>query len=210
MRCVKDQNGNHVIQKCIEKVPALLIQFIVEAFTNQVFYLSTHPYGCRVIQRVLQRPEVEKEAILAEVMQNAYELSKNQYGNYVIQHVMIHGTLWYRSAVIHALEGKMVELSKHKFASNVCEKCFTHCTATEREELLEEVLEQDSTGNVQLVQMVMDQYGNYVVQRILDLVDETQREKMITSIKPYIATLKRVPYGKHIITQIEKLTGKPV
>ena len=52
--CVKDQNGNHVIQKCIEKVPNFLIQFIVEAFSTQVLRLSTHPYGCRVIQRLLE------------------------------------------------------------------------------------------------------------------------------------------------------------
>ena len=29
-------------------------QFIIEAFRGQVFSLSTHPYGCRVIQRILE------------------------------------------------------------------------------------------------------------------------------------------------------------
>ena len=50
MRCVRDQNGNHVIQKCIECVPAEKIGFIISAFKGQVPGLSTHPYGCRVIQ----------------------------------------------------------------------------------------------------------------------------------------------------------------
>lgn len=50
MRCVRDQNGNHVIQKCIECVPEENIQFIVTTFFDQVVNLSTHPYGCRVIQ----------------------------------------------------------------------------------------------------------------------------------------------------------------
>jgi pumilio RNA-binding family len=50
MRCVRDQNGNHVIQKCIECVPPDRIQCIISAFYNQVVVLSTHPYGCRVIQ----------------------------------------------------------------------------------------------------------------------------------------------------------------
>jgi hypothetical protein len=50
MRCVRDQNGNHVIQKCIECIPPDRIQFIISAFYNQVVVLSTHPYGCRVIQ----------------------------------------------------------------------------------------------------------------------------------------------------------------
>ena len=50
MRCVRDQNGNHVIQKCIECIPQEAIQFIVSVFYDQVVTLSTHPYGCRVIQ----------------------------------------------------------------------------------------------------------------------------------------------------------------
>lgn len=50
IRCVRDQNGNHVIQKCIECVPEDAIQFIVSTFYDEVVKLSTHPYGCRVIQ----------------------------------------------------------------------------------------------------------------------------------------------------------------
>lgn len=55
MKCVHDQNGNHVIQKCIECVPQDRIEFIISSFYGQVVALSTHPYGCRVIQvRILQ------------------------------------------------------------------------------------------------------------------------------------------------------------
>lgn len=50
MRCVRDQNGNHVVQKCIECVPEENIGFIISTFFGQVVTLSTHPYGCRVIQ----------------------------------------------------------------------------------------------------------------------------------------------------------------
>lgn len=50
MKCVRDQNGNHVIQKCIECVPEDSIQFIISTFYGHVVPLSTHPYGCRVIQ----------------------------------------------------------------------------------------------------------------------------------------------------------------
>ena len=30
LKCIKDQNGNHVIQKCIERIPAERIQFIID------------------------------------------------------------------------------------------------------------------------------------------------------------------------------------
>lgn len=50
MRCARDQNGNHVIQKCIECLPEDAIQFVIIALYDQVVTLSTHPYGCRIIQ----------------------------------------------------------------------------------------------------------------------------------------------------------------
>lgn len=50
LQCVHDQNGNHVIQKCIERLPQDCIQFIISSFYGKVLALSTHPYGCRVIQ----------------------------------------------------------------------------------------------------------------------------------------------------------------
>ena len=50
MRCVREQSGNHVIQKCIECIPQDVSQLIVSTFYGQVVLLSTHPYGCRVIQ----------------------------------------------------------------------------------------------------------------------------------------------------------------
>lgn len=53
LKCVHDQNGNHVIQKCIKCIPADNIEFIISSFRGQVANLSMHPYGCRVIQVIL-------------------------------------------------------------------------------------------------------------------------------------------------------------
>lgn len=36
LKCVKDQNGNHVVQKCIECVDPHALQFIIDAFQGQV------------------------------------------------------------------------------------------------------------------------------------------------------------------------------
>ena len=36
LKCVKDQNGNHVVQKCIECVEPKHLQFIIDAFKGQV------------------------------------------------------------------------------------------------------------------------------------------------------------------------------
>jgi len=35
-KCIKDQNGNHVVQKCIECVDPMHVNFIIDAFKGQV------------------------------------------------------------------------------------------------------------------------------------------------------------------------------
>jgi pumilio RNA-binding family len=50
LKCIGDQNGNHVIQKCIECVPEDRIPFVIESILSQILVLCTHQYGCRVIQ----------------------------------------------------------------------------------------------------------------------------------------------------------------
>jgi pumilio RNA-binding family len=50
LRCISDQNGNHVIQKCIECVPEDHIPFVIEDILKKIYPLCTHQYGCRVIQ----------------------------------------------------------------------------------------------------------------------------------------------------------------
>ena len=93
LKCVKDQNGNHVVQKCIETVEPSCLQFIIAAvFRGQVFSLSTHPYGCRVIQRILEHCTPEQTGpVLEELHSHTEALIQDQYGNYVVQHVLDRG-----------------------------------------------------------------------------------------------------------------------
>jgi len=221
MKCVKDQNGNHVIQKVIEQVPAHFTQFIVDTFVNKVYTLATHPYGCRVIQRILEHHsdnldmyddkrrtgrENPPYLILRELLHCTISLVQDQYGNYVIQHVLEHGRPQDKHEIISQARGKIVQLSQHKFASNVIEKSVQFGSHEHRQWLIEEICVDSSA----LETMMKDQYANYVVQKILDVCDAQQREIMITHIRPHIPSLKKYTYGKHIIARLEKITGKLV
>jgi pumilio RNA-binding family len=56
--------------------------------------------------------------------------------------------------------------------------------------------------------MVCDPYANYVVQKIIDVADAEQREGIITEIRAHALQLKRYTFGKHIISRVEKISGK--
>uniref|UniRef100_A0A7N8Y6W7 Pumilio homolog 1 n=1 Tax=Mastacembelus armatus TaxID=205130 RepID=A0A7N8Y6W7_9TELE len=190
LKCVKDQNGNHVVQKCIECVQPHALHFIIDAFKGQVFALSTHPYGCRVIQQ--------------ELHQHTEQLVQDQYGNYVIQHVLEHGRAEDKSKIVSEIRGNVLGLSQHKFASNVVEKCVTHASRTERALLIDEVCSLTEGPHSALYTMMKDQYANYVVQKMIDVAEPTQRKIVMHKIRPHISTLRKYTYGKHILAKLEK------
>uniref|UniRef100_A0A672RXU5 Pumilio homolog 1 n=1 Tax=Sinocyclocheilus grahami TaxID=75366 RepID=A0A672RXU5_SINGR len=205
LKCVKDQNGNHVVQKCIECVQPHALQFIIDAFKGQVFALSTHPYGCRVIQRILEHCLPEQTLpILEEIHQHTEQLVQDQYGNYVIQHVLEHGRAEDKSKIVSEIRGNVLGLSQHKFASNVVEKCVTHSLRAERAMLIDEVCSMADGPHSALYTMMKDQYANYVVQKMIDVAEPTQRKIVMHKIRPHIATLRKYTYGKHILAKLEK------
>ncbi|KDP25046.1 hypothetical protein JCGZ_22581 [Jatropha curcas] len=209
MRCVHDQNGNHVIQKCIECLPTKNIEFIISAFQGQVAALATHPYGCRVIQRVLEHcsDELQSQCIVDEILESAYLLAQDQYGNYVTQHVLERGKPCERSQIINKLSGKIVKMSQHKYASNVIEKCLEHGNPAEQELLIEEIIGQPEE-NDHLLTMMKDQFANYVVQKILEISNDRQRGLLLNCIRIHLHALKKYTYGKHIVARFEQLCGE--
>lgn len=83
----------------------------------QVLQLSTHPYGCRVIQRILEHcAEEQVQVVLDEVHAHIGDMVMDQYGNYVIQHILEHGKPESKSKIVNEIRGKVLPLSQHKFA----------------------------------------------------------------------------------------------
>jgi pumilio RNA-binding family len=160
LSCIHDQNGNHVIQKCIEvmseksKKARLVgnaseadffseqIDFIVDDVLGNVSSLSCHPYGCRVLQRILEHcVEPKKIRALDEISKVHRTLLDDQYGNYVIQHVLQFGRHSDRNSLLEiVVENGLLLLSRQKFASNVVEKLLKYGTAEQRKAVVREML----------------------------------------------------------------------
>mmetsp|Transcript_30452 Transcript_30452/g.43652 ORF Transcript_30452/g.43652 Transcript_30452/m.43652 type:complete len:1107 (-) Transcript_30452:656-3976(-) len=232
LRCVHDSNGNHVIQKCIEIVSKVAkdaattdmseflsarIQFIITAFQGKVKELSSHPYGCRVVQRILEHCSIsQKSVILEELRQCCTDLVQDCYGNYVIQFVMQHGWEADRAVLIREVQSNLLDFSQHKFASNVVEKCLQYANKKDRDEMIWTIINVtfdlkspvDAKGHCVLESMVRDPYANYVVQKVIDVSDERQRAAIMRYVKENITQLRRYTYGKHIIVRLEKITNE--
>lgn len=170
LRCVRDQNGNHVIQKAIERVPSQHVHFVMDAFVGNVGKLATHPYGCRVIQRMLEHcQQADREQILSELHACTAKLIPDQFGNYVIQHVIEHGEEIHRSSMINVVISQLISHSKHKFASNVVEKSIDFGSESQRRHIISMLTSSSDKVESPLPGLIRDQYGNYVIRKFIRL-----------------------------------------
>lgn len=198
-KLVCDQNGNHVIQKCVECVET---NFLVKEFEKEAVVLSKHRYGCRVIQRIFEK-SAQCGVAINNIILRAQELVENQYGNYVIQHILEKGAQHHRNKIISDLSGRISDYSTHKFASNVMEKCVICATPEDRKRMLQILMEKrEGQKEDTVVFVACDKFGNYVIQRLLEVLEGKEREILYQHLKKHISELRKSSYAKCIIAKL--------
>eukprot|EP01025_Chloroclados_australasicus_P018325 TRINITY_DN1953_c1_g1_i2.p1 TRINITY_DN1953_c1_g1~~TRINITY_DN1953_c1_g1_i2.p1 ORF type:complete len:653 (+),score=90.45 TRINITY_DN1953_c1_g1_i2:241-2199(+) len=198
---IMDLNGNHVIQKCLQKLGSTTSKFVYEACYAQIKETAKHRHGCCVLQRCLDFATAEQKRDMVErISEHTYELAQDQFGNYVIQYVLDIGDPEATDKVMSQLQGDYVNLSKQKFSSNVVEKCLKmHQVGaeTQRERIIKEISESEI-----LIELLQDSYGNYVVQSALAVSTGDLHNQLVEAIKPHIPAIKNTPQGKRLMQKI--------
>ncbi|ELU45040.1 PUM1 protein [Rhizoctonia solani AG-1 IA] len=195
-----------VIQKLIERVSPDLLGF-VSVFQGNVYDLATHPYGCRVLQRCFEYlHESQTRPLIDELHKYTTQLMQDQFGNYVIQFVLEHGAAADRDWILHKLRGQMVQMARHKFASNVCEKALVTADSESRRLLIDEIMTPRMDTVNPIVLMMKDSFASdsdYVLQRALQVVEGEQRHVLVAKVKPQLANMRRYSsaYSKHLASK---------
>ena len=127
---------------------------------------------------------------------------QDAYGNYVVQYVLdVCGDDEVHS-VCESVIGKVCILAVQKFSSNVMEKCLERCTDRVREEYLNELNDSD-----RLRELMMDPFGNYVVQRALSVSTHAQAIRLVETMKPHLSSsngggIRNTAGGRRILGKI--------
>lgn len=200
-----DSHGNHVIQRILLKLPYQYSQFVFEAVANSVGDVARHRHGCCVIQRCLDSPPSgARSNLVRKIVEKSLELMQDAYGNYVVQYVLDVCSDEDVHSVCESVVGKVSLLAIQKFSSNVMEKCLERCTDRVRESYLEELSEQE-----RIRELMMDPFGNYVIQRALAVASHTQALKLVDAMRPHLMSscgggIRNTAGGRRILAKIER------
>ena len=191
---VQDLNGNHVIQKCLNRLSAEDSQFIYDAVGANCVVVGTHRHGCCVLQRCIDHASGEQRArLIAQITANAFALVQDPFGNYVVQYILDLSEPHFTEPLCQSFRGNVPALSKQKFSSNVIEKCLRTADYQVRRQMIEEML----AGN-ELEKMLRDSFANYVVQTAMDYADPETRTRLIEAIRPILPSIRQTPHGRRI------------
>jgi hypothetical protein len=198
IQLAKDNKGNYLIQSFLKQFPPQRNQFIYDAILAHTVDVASHKVGCTLLNRCIDHAnEQQLSALVNAVAAHALDLVQDQFGNYVIQHVITTKSA-YAPVIIAALLGHIPELSVQKFSSNVIEKCL-QVSVSANPDLYNSIIKEITDAD--LLALLQDRYANFVIQTALDVADETQHARLVKLILPYIHQIK-TPYVMHIQKKI--------
>lgn len=146
----------------------------------------------------------EKIRLNKEINKIIIDLCLDQYGNYVIQHILETNKGKNCEEIFKAFKGKVYEMSIHKYASNVIERCLHFGSKEEKDQLIDEIILKDDKMYNSLISLVKDKYGNYVVQKMIEYSDKGKKDEIIKNILNSPLFNKKDGYTKHVLNYIEK------
>ncbi|KAH8820489.1 armadillo-type protein [Xylogone sp. PMI_703] len=201
---IQDLNGNHVIQKCLNKLSPTDAQFIFDNVGQHCIEVGTHRHGCCVLQRCIDHASGEQKAwLIRQISNNAFTLVQDPFGNYVVQYILDLNEPVFTEPLVAMFQGRICQLSKQKFSSNVIEKCLRCAQDPSKDMIVEEMLQPR-----ELDSLLRDSFANYVIQTALDYANAPMKARLIEAIRPHLPAIRTTPYGRRIQAKIQGSEGR--
>tara|TARA_B100000513_G_scaffold89049_2_gene37366 strand:- start:2255 stop:4441 length:2187 start_codon:yes stop_codon:yes gene_type:complete len=186
VRCAEDTHGSWGVCAAFKATRAVwILQEVADAMPD----LCMRQHGVRVIQTIMQEaaehamdtaPAVE--ALLRDASgECAFELSLHSYGNYAVQACLRHGPPEGREQLLSILLERIVPLSAGKHGSNVAEALLMRASAAQRQQVHDAIFGEGAAPARQT--MLRSQYGNYVIQAVLRMLDDEQRARALQLVQ---------------------------
>ncbi|KAK2018735.1 ARM repeat-containing protein [Colletotrichum eremochloae] len=201
---IQDLNGNHVIQKCLNKLSAQDAQFIFDAVGTNCVDVGTHRHGCCVLQRCIDHASGDQKTwLIAKITEHAPILVQDPFGNYVVQYIIDLNEPSFTEPIVRMFQNRIGQLSRHKFSSNVIEKCLRCSQDPSRDMIVEELL---TPGEIE--RLLRDSYANYVIQTALEYATPHGKFRLVEAIRPILPSIRSTPYGRRIQAKIQAFEGR--
>ena len=198
---IKDINGNRVIQSIIQNIKnkEVLTPIYKEMSENITEIIKTKS-GCCVFAKVLYNIiEEDLNNIVDIIISNFNQFINDEFGNISLKRIIKLNNENYNTKIFNCIKDNIIQLSCQKFSSNVIEACIDNTTSLKKK-TIEKLIENENN----IHDLILDQFGNYIVQNALQNAEQKEFDIIIEHIKENEKKLKQTQYGKIIIEKLMK------
>ena len=192
---VNDSNSVHIIYKLINN-DNNLIENVHESLCNQILDIATNKKGCSFLKKYFETMKENRvKKIIKSINDNLVSIITDQYGNYCIQSIVLFQDEKIKENIIDQIAKNICFYSNQKFSSNVVEKCFEDNLI--KDKVMKEMLIEENFHS-----MLLDNFGNYVVQKAINCSDEETQDKFFQMLVPLIPQLQKLNFGQKLFSKL--------
>ncbi|XP_026147326.1 pumilio homolog 2 isoform X7 [Carassius auratus] len=183
-RLLEDFRNNRFPSLQLRDLPGHMVEF------------SQDQHGSRFIQQKLERATpAERQMVFGEILQAAYQLMTDVFGNYVIQKFFEFGSADQKLALATRIRGHVLPLALQMYGCRVIQKALESISSDHQSDIVREL-----DGHV--LKCVKDQNGNHVVQKCIECVQPQALQFIIDAFQGQVFVLSTHPYGCRVIQRI--------
>ena len=178
--------GTHILEKILSYFEEEFTKEIIDYVYNNFIDLSYHINGICIVKKLLLMTHKKDlhNKIKKIIYANAINLIVHQYGNYVIQTIIENWDDNELEDIINIYKNKLIFLSKQKYSSNAIERIIEK-NQKNLEMYINEVCNENN-----IIEIIKNKYGIYVIQKAVKLSSGIFREKIIGKISKIINKLE--------------------
>ena len=203
---INHQFGNYVIQKFFDiminqKNKTLITSFFAK-IQNELFKISVNSYGTRVFQKALEKFEEsnyenfeteELNTILHTLIEkHLFPLCFDKNGNHVFQKIIRLYPKTKNDFIYNQLNQSAIEICKLKQGATILQTSLKYANESQKSSLLHTILDDIST-------LINDEYGNYIIQFILELKEKEFNEIIYNYITKNTLSLSKKKFSSNVI-----------
>ena len=198
---IKDINGNRVIQSIIQNIKNKeVLTPIYKEMNENIVEINKTKSGCCVFAKVLLNITENDLNPMVDLMINDFnKLVNDEFGNISLKRIIKLNNENYNDKIFNCIKDNIVQLSCQKYSSNVIDACIDNNTSLKKK-TIEKLIDNENYIN----ELILDQFGNYIIQNALQNAEQKEFDIIIKNIKENEKKLKQTQHGKIIFDKLMK------
>ncbi|KAL1916692.1 uncharacterized protein VTP21DRAFT_5396 [Calcarisporiella thermophila] len=194
-----DPFGNYLCQKLIEYCTEEQRTALIQTVSSDLVPISLNMHGTRAVQRLIEHVShpLQVQYLIAGLRNHVVPLIKDLNGNHVIQKCLRMSALD-NQFIYDAVAQECVEVATHRHGCCVFQRCIDRATDAQRVQLAQQVIRHAP-------ELVVDPYGNYVVQYVLDLGDARFTDRLIRQFFGSMCRLSMQKFSSNVMEKCIRL-----